>query len=81
MTRSEIGKYNSTYSENKSIKWEVSQGSLLGPLLFLSYIKDIHTCSSFYFPLLFADDTNLFISGKNIELETIVNREVNRVQV
>jgi len=37
----------------------------------LLYVNDIHTCLNF---ILFADDTNLFISGKNIEeLETLLN--------
>ena len=45
----------------------------------LLYINDIHTCSSLLSFILFADDTNLFISGKN--LETLVNREMKRVQV
>ena len=47
----------------------------------LLYINDIYTCSSLLSFILFADDTNLFISGKNIEeLETLVNREMKRVQ-
>ena len=46
------------------------------------YKSDIHTCSSLLSFTLFADDTNLFISCKNIEeLETPVNREMNHVQV
>ena len=73
--RQQIVKNNSTYFENKSIKCGVPQGSVVGPLLFLLYVNDIHTCSNLLsFFLLFADDTNLYISGKNIEeLETLVN--------
>ena len=72
--RQQIVKNNSTYSENKSIKCEVPQGSVLGPLLFLLYVNDIHTCSNLLFLILFTDDTNLYISGKNIEkLEILVS--------
>ena len=73
--RQQIVKNNSTYSENKSIKYGVPQGSVLGPLLFLLYVNDIHTCSNLLFFILFGGaDTNLYISGKNIEeLETLVN--------
>ena len=78
--RQQIVKYNSTYSENKSRKCEVLQGSVLEPLLFLLYINDIHTCSNLLSFILFADDINLFISGKNIE-ETLVNREMKRLRM
>ena len=72
--RQQIVKNNSTYSENQSIKCGVPQDSVLGPLLFLLYVNDIHTCSNLLFLILFADDTNLYISGKNIEkLEILVN--------
>ena len=41
-----------------------------------------HTCSSLLSFILIADDTNLFICGKNIgELETLVNREMKRVEL
>lgn len=61
--RQQIVKYNSTYSENKSIKCGVPPGSALGLLLFLLFINDIHTCSNLLSFILFADNTNLFISG------------------
>ena len=38
---------------------------ILGPLSFLLYINDIACVSSELFPLLFADDSNMSISGKN----------------
>ena len=80
--RQQIVKYNSTYFENKSIKCGVPQGSVPRPLPFLLYVNDIHTCSNLLSFILFVDNINLFISGKNIgELETLVNREMKRVQV
>ena len=42
------------------------QGSVLGPLLFLIYVNDIATCVKNCKLRLFADDTNLFVSGQKL---------------
>jgi hypothetical protein len=64
--RSQFVIYNKVKSETSVIKCGVPQGSILGPLLFLLYINDLSTVSKACFSVLFADDTNLFIQGKNI---------------
>ena len=59
----------------------VPQGSILGPLLFLLYVNDIQHASTILEPIMFADDTNLFISHKNITtLFSTMNKELTKIQ-
>ena len=53
-------------SELQTVSCGVPQGSVLGPLLFLAYINDIHSCIPDSTVKLFADDTNLFVYGKTL---------------
>ena len=49
-------------------------------LLFLLYVNDIANVSKLLFPILFADDTNVFFSGKNIDqMINIMNDELDRL--
>lgn len=48
-----------TDSDHAVIKHGVPQGSVLGPLLFLIYINDLHECIKYSTTRHFADDTNL----------------------
>ena len=55
------------------------QGYILGSLLFLRYISDLPQASKLLDPM-FADDTNLFFSGKDIHpLLNTVNNELSNI--
>ena len=58
--------YNGVKSTMKTIRCGVPQGSILGPLLFLIYINDLANVCKQTVPFLFADDTNLFKNGNDI---------------
>ena len=64
----------SPYNE---IKCGVPQDSILDLVLFLIHINDLFKASSNLTPVIFADDTNLFLSGKKIEtLFQSMNRDL-----
>ena len=68
---------NKHHSTRLPIECGVPQGSILGPILFLLYINDLNQISSILRTIMFADDTNLFLSGKNINvLEQLFNKEL-----
>ena len=74
--RSQTVIYNEHESEKKETLCGVPQGSILGPLLFLLYINDLPSVSSLIMPILFADDTNLFCNGPNLN-ELIEKKSMN----
>ena len=56
-------KYKSSYSDNLTITCGVTQGSILGPLLFLIYINDMNEAIVNSTTYHFADDTYLKFSS------------------
>jgi hypothetical protein len=70
---------NGNYSDEKLINISVMQGTILGPILFLCYINDIHTATDLL-TFLFADDTSCLAEHKNLhELIEYVNRELKKL--
>ena len=68
---------NGTLSEHENITVGVPQGSILGPLLFLIYINDLPASLEQLTPVMFADDTNLIVKGKNLaDLTLTINHDL-----
>ena len=72
--------YNGTSSATRNIICGVPHVSILGPLIFLIYINDMCDVCKYTAPILFADDTNLFCNGSDLEaLETNINQELAKI--
>ena len=72
--------YNGVQSSLLHILTGVPQRSILGPLLFLTYINDIINASKFLHLILFADDTNIFLRHSDLNiLQSMSNVELDKL--
>jgi len=79
--RSQCVDINGKLSSLRKIKISILQGSILGPILFLCFINDLHLVSTL-FTLMFADDTFCLNSDSDLNnLISNVNMEVNKMAV
>ncbi len=74
--RQQYVRINTTDSEMLRMTCGIPQG----PLLFLLYINDMANCSKKLSFRIFADDTNVFYSGKSVsEIEIVMNEEIKKI--
>ena len=78
--REQFVSVNGSDSSKKRMNYGVPQGSILGPLLFIIYINDIPGILKVAKFILYADDANIILSGKNIneidEQHSLLNTEL-----
>ena len=75
--RTQYVAFNGTNSDIHYVKCGVPQGSILGPLLFILYMNDICSVSKLLFTFLYADDTCVMLSGKDLnDLIAVLNVEL-----
>ena len=75
-----IGYNVNSKSNLLDVVYGVPQGSILRSLLFLLYINDLSPALKLFDPIVFADDTNLFYSGKDIHsLFNNVNNDLSNI--
>ena len=89
--RTQYVSFDGIHSSMLPITTGVPQGSILGPLLFIIYMNDIHRACKHFHPILFADDTNLTSSlcsfneeqntpDRMISLSQVINNELKEIQ-
>ena len=66
---------NTVFSESQPITYSTPQGSVLGPLIFLIFNNDLHLHLQFSNCILFADDTTIYSTHRDIRHLTWCIRE------
>ena len=79
--RTQYVDFDNVSSQTRTIDTGVPQGSILGPLLFIIYMNDIHIASDKFHAILYADDTNLVSSlcSFNVNISTQLSSEALRL--
>ena len=65
--RSQCVKFGKTLSDEEKVESGVPQGSILGPLLFITCTDDLSAELNQYETFSYADDTQILVTGKDIE--------------
>ena len=78
--RKQFVSINGYNSDLMPVNFDVPQGSVLGPFLFLIYINDLHKAIQYCKGHHFADDTNLFYTNKLVKnLNKLVNHDMKQL--
>ena len=81
-SRKQFVSLNDCNSDLLNVKCGVPQGSILGPKLFILYINDICNVTKTLNFILFADDTNIFCSDKDLKyLCETVSIELDKINL
>ena len=71
---------NGSLSNSQILTCGISQGTILGPLLFILYINDLPNCLSNSVARMYADDTHLTFASNNIEtINDVMNHDLSNV--
>ena len=76
--------FNGKFSARSKISSGVPQGSILEPLFFLLSINDINDVSTVLnlkCLILFAEDTSVFMSHKNLDYHHMINSEMSKLSI
>ena len=78
--RMQYVEYSGVKSQSNKMTCGVPQGSVLGPLLFIIYMNDLHYALTYSSGVLFADDTTIHYTHDSItDLYNAMNSDLNQV--